>query len=128
MRGGEVVELKSDLGGGKTAFVRGLAKGMGSTDSVRSPSFTLNNQYAATNLTLYHFDFYRLSQAGILREELAELLNDPQAVVAVEWAKIVEEVLPAERLKISITASGENSRELSFEYPNKLAYLIPSHT
>ena len=128
LHGGEVIELISDLGGGKTAFVRGLAQGMGSSDHVRSPSFTLGNQYRAESLTLYHFDFYRLTQPGIMRQELAEIIEDPEAVVAVEWAEIVEAVLPAERLTITIKATGENSREFSIEYPEKLEYLLPANT
>src|SRR6185312_5854101 len=67
LQGGEVIELISDLGGGKTTFVRGLAKGMGSQDTVRSPSFTLSNEYRSGKLTLYHFDFYRLEDPGIMR-------------------------------------------------------------
>ena len=128
LRGGEVIELVSDLGGGKTAFVRGLAKGMGSKDAVRSPSFTLSNQYRAGELTLHHFDFYRLQEPGIMRDELAEVLADEQAIVAVEWANIVESVLPNHRLTISIKAIGEEQRELSFSYPSEFEYLIPINT
>ena len=125
LRGGEVIELSSDLGGGKTAFVRGLAAGMGSKDDVRSPSFTLSNSYSAGEVVLHHFDFYRLSEPGIMREELAEVCDDPKAVVAVEWAGIVQDVLPDERLTIKITISGDNSRHLRFEYPPKLRHLLP---
>jgi tRNA threonylcarbamoyladenosine biosynthesis protein TsaE len=124
LRGGEVIELVSDLGGGKTTFVRGLAAGMGSTDRVSSPSFTLTNQYQAGDLTLQHFDFYRLSEPGIMRDELAEVLADPKMVTVVEWAGIVDEVLPAERLTIAITATTETGRELRFTYPNNLSYLV----
>jgi len=126
LRGGEVLELISDLGGGKTNFVRGLANGMGSQDAVRSPSFTLSNQYQAGNLTLYHFDFHRLSQPGIMRNELQEILADKNAVVAVEWPGIIEEVLPAEHLVIHIRPITESSRELTFRCPDSLKYLIPS--
>lgn len=128
LRGGEVIELISDLGGGKTAFVHGLAKGLGSSDIVRSPSFTISNQYKAGDKTLYHFDFYRLDEPGIMREELAEVLTDPKAIVGVEWANIVEDVLPAERLSVKITASGENSRTILISFTDKLAYLIPANT
>lgn len=128
LRGREVIELVSDLGGGKTTFVRGLANGMGSRDAVRSPSFTLSNEYRAKNQTLYHFDFYRLSEPGIMRDELAEALDNPAAIVAVEWAGIVEDILPEKRLKIAIQATGEESRELTITYPESLAYLIPENT
>ena len=101
---------------------------MGSKDAVRSPSFTLSNQYRAGDLTLYHFDFYRLTEPGIMRDELTEVLADPQAVVAVEWADIVESVLPDEKLTITIKSTGETERQFDITYPEKLAYLIPVNT
>jgi tRNA threonylcarbamoyladenosine biosynthesis protein TsaE len=128
MRGGEVIELVSDMGGGKTAFVRGLAKGMGSDEAVHSPSFTLGNQYKADGLTLHHFDFHRLSQPGIMRDELAEILADNQAVVVVEWAGIIEDILPVERLTIQIKPMAENARQFIFKYPDSLNYLLPHNT
>ncbi len=124
VRGEEVIILVSDLGGGKTTFVRGLARGMGSQDVVRSPSFTLGNEYHAKALTLSHFDFYRLQEPGIMRDELAEALTDPKSVVVVEWGAIVEDVLPEGRLTITIRATGQNSRELIFDCPKRLEYLI----
>lgn len=114
----------SDLGGGKTTFVRGLAHGMGSADRVSSPSFTLTNQYQSDGLTLQHFDFYRLSEPGIMRDELSETIADPDSVTVVEWAGIVDDVLPADRLTIHITATGETSRQFQFRYPAALAYLL----
>jgi tRNA threonylcarbamoyladenosine biosynthesis protein TsaE len=128
LKGGEVIELRSDLGGGKTAFVRGLVKGLGSPDRVHSPSFTVANEYKAGGLTLHHFDFYRLQDPGILKEELAEVLQDPKAVVAIEWADIVEDVLPAGHLAVTITATGETTRTFAFEYPENLNYLFPDNT
>jgi tRNA threonylcarbamoyladenosine biosynthesis protein TsaE len=128
LRGGECIELVSDLGGGKTAFVRGLAKGAGSHDVVSSPSFTLTNQYQAGELTIYHFDFYRLHEAGIMRDELAELLNDNRAIVVVEWAEVVEAVLSADRLTIRIASTGETERDLTFNYTDTFKYLIPINT
>ena len=126
LRGGEVIELVSDLGGGKTAFVRGLAHGMESSDKVSSPSFTLTNQYQGNGLTLHHFDFYRLAEPGIMRDELAEVVTNSQAVVAVEWANIVEDILPAQKLTVRIRPTSEEGRELEFEYPEELQYLIPN--
>jgi tRNA threonylcarbamoyladenosine biosynthesis protein TsaE len=123
-----VVELISDLGGGKTSFVRGLVAGMGSHGHVHSPSFTLSNEYKAKGLTLHHFDFHRLNEPGIMRNELTEIIQDPQNVVAVEWADIVENVLPAQRLVVRITPTSDNERQVIFEYPKELKYLIPSNT
>lgn len=124
LRGGETVELISDLGGGKTTFVRGLASGLGSKDLVASPTFTISRQYKAGDLTLYHFDFYRLSEAGIIASELAEVIDDPKAVIIVEWGDIVKNVLPDERLTITFVSTAESVRELIFAYPEALTYLI----
>jgi tRNA threonylcarbamoyladenosine biosynthesis protein TsaE len=124
LKGGEIIELVSDLGGGKTVFVRGLVKGTGSHDTVSSPSFTISNQYEAGELTIHHFDFYRLNEAGILEQEVAELISDPRAVVVIEWADIIEKVLPEDHLRVSITPTGENSRKLIFTYPTSYSYLF----
>lgn len=123
-----MIELASDLGGGKTTFVRSLVKGMGSTDTVASPTFTISREYTAQGLTFYHFDFYRLGDAGLMANELAEVAGDPKSVVAVEWAGIVEDVLPTDRLRIEIVATGETKRQFLFTYPEKLAYLLPRNT
>jgi tRNA threonylcarbamoyladenosine biosynthesis protein TsaE len=123
LRGGEVIELASDLGGGKTTFVRGLAVGMGSNDAVSSPSFTISQIYQTDDLTLHHYDFYRLPDAGLMQQELAEVLDDPQAVVVVEWADVVENVLPVERVAVTIKALSDNDREFAIVLPKSLAYL-----
>lgn len=125
LRGGEVIELVSDLGGGKTTFVRGLARGLGSTDRVASPTFTISQEYKAGKFTIYHFDFYRLHEAGIVAAELAEVANDPQAVVVVEWGDIVRDVLPPEKITIHIKATAEDTRHMTLVYPKSLAYAIP---
>lgn len=125
LHGGEVIELVSDLGGGKTVFVRGLARGMGSADKVSSPTFTISQEYKVGDRTLYHFDFYRLGEAGIVANELGEVVGDQAAAVVVEWGEIVHDVLPPERLTVTIKATGETGRELTFTYPSHLEYLIP---
>lgn len=125
VKGGEVIELVSDLGGGKTVFVRGLARGMGSRDKVASPTFTISREYRGKRLTLYHFDFYRLTEADIVADELHEVAGDPDSVVAIEWGEIVHDVLLPERLTLTITAISETERRLSFVFPKQLAYLIP---
>jgi tRNA threonylcarbamoyladenosine biosynthesis protein TsaE len=123
LRGGEVIELASDLGGGKTTFVRGLATGMGSTDAVSSPSFTISQIYQTGDLTLHHYDFYRLPDPGLMRQELSEVLKDPRAVVVVEWADVVENILPAEHIRMTIKPVGENEREYMIDLPEKFTYL-----
>ena len=122
------MELVSDLGGGKTTFVKGLAEGMGSPDMVRSPSFTLHNQYHSDGLTLHHFDFYRLFEPGEMRDELAEVLQDSQSVVVVEWGHIIHDALPEAHLRIRIQPDGETTRRFDFSYPERLKYLLPVNT
>jgi tRNA threonylcarbamoyladenosine biosynthesis protein TsaE len=122
--GGEVIELISDLGGGKTTFVKGLAAGAGSENLVKSPSFTLQNEYTAKNLSIYHLDFYRLEDPGLIKQMLQETLGEERAVVVIEWAGIVEDVLPKDRLQITIQATGLNSRRLEILVPDKLQYLL----
>jgi tRNA threonylcarbamoyladenosine biosynthesis protein TsaE len=124
LRGGEVIELVSDLGGGKTTFVRGMARGLGSQDAVASPTFTISRQYRAGGLTLYHFDFYRLGEPGIVAAELLEVIDDPKAIVVIEWGEIVENVLPVNRLTVTFRSTGEAIRQLIFEYPSRLNYLV----
>ncbi len=126
LRGGESIVLSSDLGGGKTAFVRGLAKGMGSTNHVASPTFTIEREYHAyeKNLTIYHYDFYRLHAAGIILNELVDTSADPGAIIVVEWGRIVDSVLPNERINVTIEHSGENSRNFIIQYPPQFQYLM----
>jgi tRNA threonylcarbamoyladenosine biosynthesis protein TsaE len=124
LKGSEVLELVGDLGSGKTTFVRGLAKAVGSQDDVASPSFTLSRKYDGKNLTIYHFDFYRLSQPGIVAHELAETLDDSGNVVVIEWAEIVRGVLPDRRLTIAFTQTGDDERLLEFSYQRNLDYLM----
>jgi len=124
LRGGEVLELVSDLGGGKTTFTRGLVRGTGSSDKVASPTFTLSREYDAPKFTIAHFDFYRLGEAGIVGDELAEVISDPEYVSVVEWGDIVHDVLSEDRLTVRIKLNADESRTLSFDYPEKLSYLL----
>lgn len=124
LRGGEVIELASDLGGGKTTFTRGLAAGLQSTDPVASPTFTLSREYSGGRLHIYHFDFYRLHEAGIMSDELAELIGDPEGVVVVEWSDVVQNVLPQDRLSIAITATSETQRTIVVTVSGSQKYLL----
>ena len=126
LKGGEIIELASDLGGGKTTFVRGLARGLGSSDRVASPTFTISRVYTSGRLSIYHFDFYRLHEAGLVAEELADIIGDQHVVTVVEWGGIVNNVLPKERMTIHISrsAASDDTRDLTFTYPETLAYLM----
>jgi tRNA threonylcarbamoyladenosine biosynthesis protein TsaE len=101
---------------------------MGVKDLVGSPSFTLSSEYKAGDLTLHHFDFYRLGEPGLMTNTISDVIGKPETVVAVEWADLIDTVLPSDRLSIRIRAIGDNSRHLKFSYPEHLTYLIPSNT
>ncbi len=124
LKGGEVVELAGDLGSGKTSFVKGLASGAGSKDLVSSPSFTICNEYKASNFKIYHFDFYRLSEPGIIKRELAEALESNDAVIVIEWPAVIENILPDKRIVIKLTPSSESGRQITIDYPKELSYLV----
>lgn len=124
LKGGEVIELVSDLGGGKTTFMRGLARGAKSTDSVTSPTFTVSKVYQSPGFEIHHFDFYRLPDPGLMIHELEDLVGDPGAVVAVEWADAIQQVLPEGRLTITIESHNESQRNIIFLASPILDYLL----
>lgn len=123
LKGDEVIELTSDLGGGKTTFVRGLALGFGSSDKVSSPTFTISKVYTKGERSIHHFDFYRLNDPGLMSAELDEAIHIPGDVVVVEWANIVYDVLPKSRLTVKFELAKEG-RTLVFQAPEELQYLI----
>lgn len=126
LSGSEVIELRSDLGGGKTTFVRGLVKGTKIDERVSSPTFTLSRIYKSKKLQIHHFDFYRLDNPGILREQLAEAIITQNAVVVVEWADIVKDVLPEDHITIEFgpVAGDFNERQITIKYPESQAEFI----
>ena len=124
LKGGEVIELSSDLGGGKTTFVRGLVRGAGSQDKVTSPTFTISKIYKTDKFEIHHFDFYRLQEAGILSDELSEVIGNPSVVTVIEWADVVKHILPWKILSINFTQTPEGERELTFTCQNDLEYLL----
>jgi tRNA threonylcarbamoyladenosine biosynthesis protein TsaE len=124
LKGGEVIELISDLGGGKTTLTRGIARGAGSSDVVGSPTFTLSKVYKTQKFEIHHFDFYRLAEAGLMEHELHDLLGDQQTVVVVEWGDVVQHVLPDQRLTINLAQTADGDRQLTYQYPQTMAYLV----
>jgi tRNA threonylcarbamoyladenosine biosynthesis protein TsaE len=109
--GGEVIELIGDIGAGKTTLTKGIAVGMGVDDEVQSPTFTLSRTYRTTSGNiLVHYDFYRLSDPGILGAELAEAVHATDTTVVIEWGDTVQHVLPEDRLRLNIVASSDEGR------------------
>ena len=112
--GGEVLELVGDIGAGKTTLTKGIARAMGITDPVQSPTFTISRVYdSPRDLRLAHYDFYRLGEAGIMGDEIRETMDD-DSVVVVEWAGAVDGDLPKDRLVIKITTISEEERLVEF--------------
>lgn len=114
---GLVIALSGDLGAGKTQFVRGLARGLGVTGRVHSPTFTLVNEYAGGRLRLFHLDLYRLeTPEQILSAGIEEFLR-PDGVVVIEWAERIYDlrftIHDLKQVKIEIT--GETERKIVYD-------------
>jgi tRNA threonylcarbamoyladenosine biosynthesis protein TsaE len=114
LKGSEVIALLGDLGGGKTQFTKGIAKGLGVEEEVVSPTFTIERIYSGKPLVLHHFDFYRLGvQDPEIAEEIDELQKEESNVTVIEWAKNLEGVLPKEFVEINFAYLDENKRQLN---------------
>ena len=114
LKGGEVFELVGDVGAGKTTFVKGLAKGLHIEDDIQSPSYTISRLYdARSGLQLVHYDFYRLTEPGIMANEVAEMIHDENTITVIEWADIVEGILPESRYTIRFESPSENVRSIN---------------
>ena len=106
---GDVVSLTGDLGAGKTTFVQGVARTLGVTDRVVSPTFTLVRQYEGT-LPVYHFDVYRLDHLQDVLDLGFEEILDLGGIVFIEWGDAIEALLHEAYLQIELTIPGEESR------------------
>ena len=101
LKGGEFIAMYGDLGAGKTAFVQGLAKALGITSHVTSPTFTIVNEYEG-RLPLYHFDVYRIADPDEMYEIGYDDYIDSDGVCVVEWAELIEELFPDKYYKLTI--------------------------
>ncbi len=116
VRPGDVIALYGGLGAGKTAFVRGLARGMGYIGRVSSPTFTIVNEYGS-DIPLFHFDMYRLYSADELFEIGWDDYLNRGGVCAVEWSENVEDAFPPDVIRVEIKKIGENEREITCALP-----------
>ena len=109
---GQIYTLTGDLGVGKTVFTQGVAAGLGITVPVNSPTFTIIQEYEDGRLPFYHFDVYRIGDL----EEMEEIGYDDyffgQGICLIEWAELIEEILPEKRIEVTI----EKDLEKGFEY------------
>ena len=114
LKPGDVVALYGGLGAGKTAFIRGMAEGMGLKARVTSPTFALVNEYRGS-LPLFHFDMYRLSGPEELYDIGFEDYLESGAVCAVEWSEVVEDALPKGAIRVRIERTGDTGRHIVVE-------------
>ena len=119
---GTVIAYRGDLGAGKTAFTRGLAKGLGCTDMVTSPTYTIVNEYLSGRIPLFHFDMYRLASSDDLWDIGWEDYLERGGVCAVEWSENVEDALEG-AIDVTIEKTGEESRRITIEGGDFLADL-----
>lgn len=119
---GAVIAYRGDLGVGKTAFTRGLARGLGYTELVTSPTYTIVNEYLGGRLPLFHFDMYRLASSDDLWDIGWEDYLDRGGVCAVEWSENVADAMENSIL-ITIEKLGEDTRRITVEGGGCLADL-----
>lgn len=99
---GQVYCLSGDLGVGKTVFTQGFAKGLGVEDNVNSPTFTIVQEYKGSHMPFYHFDVYRISDVDEMEEIGYQDYFYGDGVCLIEWAELIEEILPEDRIIITI--------------------------
>ena len=119
---GTILAYRGDLGAGKTAFTRGLAKGLGAKDLVTSPTYTIVNEYLSGRLPLFHFDMYRLASSDDLWDIGWEDYLDRGGICAVEWSENVSDALEG-AISITIEKLGEDTRRITIEGGETLADL-----
>ena len=122
LRPGTVIAYRGDLGAGKTAFTRGLAKGLGCTDMVTSPTYTIVNEYLSGRIPLFHFDMYRLASSDDLWDIGWEDYLERGGICAVEWSENVADALE-DPIVITIEKLGEDTRRITLEGVELLADL-----
>ncbi|MBQ2896211.1 MAG: tRNA (adenosine(37)-N6)-threonylcarbamoyltransferase complex ATPase subunit type 1 TsaE [Oscillospiraceae bacterium] len=112
--GGAVIAMYGELGAGKTAFIRGLGVGLGVTETVVSPTFTIVNEHVGRR-ELFHFDMYRLGSADELFDIGWEDYLNRGGVCAVEWSENVEDAFDGSEIRVSIRKTGDSGREITIE-------------
>ena len=117
---GDIIAYRGDLGAGKTAFTRGLARGLGCREQVTSPTYTIVNEYLSGRLPLFHFDMYRLTSSDDLWSIGWEDYLDRGGVCAVEWSENVADAME-NALWVTVESLGEDTRRITLEGEKDLA-------
>ncbi|WP_432353461.1 tRNA (adenosine(37)-N6)-threonylcarbamoyltransferase complex ATPase subunit type 1 TsaE [Anaerotruncus rubiinfantis] len=115
LRPGDVVACRGGMGMGKTAFARGLARGLGLVDDVSSPTFALVHEYTNGNISLYHFDMYRVSGFDELYSTGFFDYLDQGGVLFIEWSENIESALPPGTIALTLARIDDNTREITIE-------------
>ena len=122
LKPGTILAYEGDLGAGKTAFTRGLARGLGATDMVTSPTYTIVNEYLSGRIPLFHFDMYRLASSDDLWDIGWEDYLDRGGVCAVEWSENAADAME-DAIRVRIEKIGDESRRITIEGGDILADL-----
>ena len=122
LKAGTILAYEGDLGAGKTAFTRGLARGLGAKDMVTSPTYTIVNEYLSGRLPLFHFDMYRLASSDDLWDIGWEVYLDRDGVCAVEWSENAADAMEG-AIRVRIEKIGDESRRIIIEGGDVLADL-----
>jgi len=117
LKPGDVIALIGDLGTGKTTLTKSIAEGLGISDMITSPTFTIVQEYASGRLPLYHFDVYRLCDPEEMYELGYEEYFFGQGVCVIEWADLIMEIIPEDSIFIRIEY-GADSEERTYEIEN----------
>jgi tRNA threonylcarbamoyladenosine biosynthesis protein TsaE len=116
----KVIALEGDLGGGKTTFLKGFAKGLGIREKILSPTFIIFRKFEIRNSkfkNFYHVDCYRIEkEKEILNLGFREIIKDPKNIVAIEWADKIKKILPKKVLKIKFKILGKKEREILIKW------------
>ena len=122
LKPGTILAYRGDLGAGKTAFTRGLARGLGYAEPVTSPTYTIVNEYLGGRLPLFHFDMYRLSSSDDLWDIGWDDYLERGGICAVEWSENVDDAME-NAVYVTIHKTGETSRRIEIEGGENLADL-----
>ncbi len=123
LRGGDVIAYRGGLGAGKTTFTRGLSLGLGLGDDVTSPTFALVNEYRGENISLIHFDMYRINGGADLETTGFYDYMDEDTVIAVEWSENIADALPKDCIYIDIKRVDDNTRAITLQGDERFAVL-----
>lgn len=113
LQGGDVIAFRGDLGAGKTCFTRGLARGLGFSGTVTSPTFALINEYIGGKLPVFHFDMYRISSWDELYSSGFFEYMEEKGIIVAEWSENIENALPESTVYVEIEKISESKRKIT---------------